>query len=158
MRKYLSVLFLLLSLTAFGQLKFLPKDTIKNFTLKYVQSGGGRDSYFSININSKGKITVINKGSGSEVLGKKKISLDANTFRQFKNILVSDCKVYSLKDTLDHNRVYDATSDVLTISSDLGEKKIYGCGREHYDPAYEYVLREIMELVGKTIGNSNDLK
>ena len=155
MRRQLLFIFLIFSLSTFGQSKF-PKDTITNFSLKYVQSGGGRDTYYSVDINSKGKIEVVFKIIGGETVGKKEIQLDPNTFRQFKNSIVSDGQIYSLKDTLYNNNTRDATFDRLIIKSNLGEKKIYGYSRERIDEHYKFIIGEIDDLVGRTIGNDSD--
>jgi hypothetical protein len=157
MRQRLLFIFLTLSLSTFGQLKF-PKDTITNFSLRYVQKGGLRDGFYSVEINSTGKINVISKIIGGETVGKKEIQLDANTFRQFKNSIVTDYQIYSLKDSLYNDKAYDSGFDVLVIKSNLGQKTIKGYARGIIDADYKAVIGEIEDLIGKTIGDDSDAR
>jgi hypothetical protein len=146
----LMVVFLCLRIApAYAQAR---KDTIRNFSLQY--SSIGKQGSYTLKIDDKGKILAkVTTGSG-DVMGEKKISMDKNTFRQFKNKIITEAGFYSMKDRKIVN-CNDCSDERLEITTDKGTKVIEG-HLLHLGSANAKSLFDALENMVGFIGRTDD--
>jgi hypothetical protein len=129
------------------------KDTLKNFSLHY-SSIGGKGSYI-VKIDAKGNVIANVTNVGDKLIGEKKISLDKNTFRQFKNIIITQVGFYTMNDRkISHCK--DCNSERLEITTDKGTKIIEGhllrLGSENARILFD-TLENMVGFIGRTDSN-----
>jgi hypothetical protein len=129
------------------------KDTINNFSLSY--SSIGKQSTYTLKIDAKGNIIAKVSATGGEVIGEKKISLDKNTFRQFKNIIITKVGFYAMNDRK-INHCTDCSDERLEITTDKGTKVMEGhllhLGSSNAGLLF-HTLEDMVGFIGKTDGN-----
>jgi len=85
--------------------------------------------------------------------GKKKIKLDKNTFRQFKNIIITKVGYYSLPDTIKSEyHCSDCSWETVKITTSIGTKILTGEGiksNSHFGD--DFKEKESIKLLFDTI-------
>ncbi len=85
---------------------------------------------------------------GDQLCGQKEIKIDINTFRQFKNIIISEAGFYSIQVDTIGKHCYDCSFERLEIKSNYGTKVLQGYQLNMISDNAELLFNTIYDLVG----------